>query len=69
MSSYSVIVRLPSGTEYWYAEKTPELGDTIVRGGRTFVVTASERAEEDRIVVTLEEALPEAPLLPVSPAA
>jgi hypothetical protein len=68
MPSFSVIVRLPSGTEYWYAEKTPEVGDTLVRSGKTFVVTACEEAQEERLVVTLEEAPMDAPSLPVSPA-
>jgi hypothetical protein len=66
MSSDALIVRLPSGTEYWYAAKVPEVGDSIFRRGIRYVVTSCERSDDDRPVVTLEieapvEAVPASP--------
>jgi hypothetical protein len=55
MLSYSIIVRLPSGTEYWYAAKPPEVGDSILRHGTQYVVTACDESDDQRLVVTLEE--------------
>jgi hypothetical protein len=68
VSSDALIVRLPSGTEFWYAAKVPEVGDAIFRRGIRYVVTSSERSDDDRPVVTLEI---EAPVdaVPVSPPA
>jgi len=55
MSTHSLIVRLPSGTEYWFAASVPEVGDTILRSGARYVVTACEPSDDARVVVTLDE--------------
>lgn len=55
MSTHSLIVRLPSGTEYWFAASVPEVGDTILRSGARYVVTACERSDDERFVVTLDD--------------
>ena len=51
--SHALIVRLPSGTEYWYAQEVPEVGEIVSRFGTSYVVLACEPAEDERTVVTL----------------
>lgn len=56
MPRHVLLVRLPSGTEYWYVERSPDVGETMTRGATTYVVLSSESAD-GRTVVTLEPAL------------
>ena len=58
-SSQSLIVRLPSGTEYWYAAEVPEVGETVFHFGRSYVVLSAEPSENERVVITLAD--PEVP--------
>ncbi len=53
--SHALIVRLPSGTEFWYAQEVPEVGEIVSRFGTRYVVLAIETAEDERAVVTLAE--------------
>lgn len=69
MLSHSIIVRLPSGTEYWYAAKPPEVGDSIFRRGTQYVVTSCDESEDKRLVVTLEETNGAPDSLPAHPSA
>jgi hypothetical protein len=55
MSPFALIVRLPSGREYWYTEDVPEVGETVAHAGARFVVVSCEPEAADRFVVTLEE--------------
>jgi hypothetical protein len=55
MSPYALIVRLPSGREYWYTEDVPEVGETVAHAGARYVVVSREPEETDRFVLTLEE--------------
>lgn len=57
-SLYALIVRLPSGTEYWYAEEVPEVGETVSRYGKRYQVLSAEPGEDDRVVITLTEEEP-----------
>jgi hypothetical protein len=52
---HALVVRLPSGTEYWYAQEVPEVGEFVSRFGTRYVVLACEPAEDERTVVTLAE--------------
>jgi hypothetical protein len=52
---HALTVRLPSGTEYWYAQEVPEAGDFVSRLGTRYVVVSREPADEQQTVVTLAE--------------
>jgi hypothetical protein len=53
-------VRLATGTEYWYSEHRPTVGETIAHLGRTYVVTrVAEEGGEPRVVVVEEVPPPE----------
>jgi hypothetical protein len=52
---HALIVRLPSGTEYWYAHAVPEVGEIVSHFGTRYVVLACEPSEDRRTVVTLAE--------------
>jgi hypothetical protein len=52
---HALIVRLPSGTEYWYAQEVPDVGEIVSRFGTRYVVLACEPSEDSRTVVTLAE--------------
>jgi Lon protease-like protein len=54
-SPHSLIVRLPSGTEYWYAEELPEPGETVSHFGTAYHVCSVEQTGDDRFVITLAE--------------
>lgn len=54
-SPHSLIVRLPSGTEYWYVEEVPPVGEIVTHYGKRYVVLSAEPDEDDRIVITLAE--------------
>jgi hypothetical protein len=49
---HALIVRLPSGTEYWYSN-VPEVGAALTYLGTRYVVVSTEPGEDERIVVTL----------------
>jgi hypothetical protein len=48
---HALIVRLPSGTEYWC--DVPEVGAALTYLGTSYVVVSTEPGEDERIVVTL----------------
>ncbi|TML22188.1 MAG: hypothetical protein E6G11_05595 [Actinobacteria bacterium] len=50
---HALIVRLPSGTEYWYAEEVPEVGEIVSHFGTRYLVLSAEPSENERIVITL----------------
>ena len=54
-SPHALIVRLPSGTEYWYADDVPEVGERVAQYGKRYLVLAAEPSEDERIVITLTE--------------
>ena len=54
-SQHALIVRLPSGTEYWYAEEVPVVGEKVSHYGQRYVVLAAEPIEDERIVITLAD--------------
>lgn len=54
MSGQSLTVRFPTQTEFWYSENVPAVGDVVERNGSRYVVTSSEKAGDERYVVTLE---------------
>lgn len=54
-SPHALIVRLPSGNEYWFAEDVPAVGEIVTHYGRRYVVLSAEPIEEERVVVTLAE--------------
>jgi TolB-like protein len=62
--SYSLIVRTPRGTEYWYADALPDVGEVIERRGVRYVVARCD-SDEDRliVVVTLAERGEDVPVL------
>jgi hypothetical protein len=55
MSPYALIVRLPTGREYWYTDNVPEVGETVVHTGAHYRVVACDPDDGDRFVLTLEE--------------
>ena len=57
-SPHALIVRLPSGTEYWYAEEVPEVGEVVTQYGKRYVVLSTEPSEDERVVITLTEEEP-----------
>ena len=48
-------MRLPAGTEYWYAQEVPQIGEIVSHFGTRYVVVSCEPIEDDRVVVTLAE--------------
>lgn len=54
-SPHALIVRMPSGTEYWYVEDVPDVGDIVSYHGTRYVVLSSKPSDDERIVITLEE--------------
>jgi hypothetical protein len=54
-ASHPLIVRLPRGTEYWYAQEVPQVGEGVSHFGTRYVVVSCEPSEDDRVVVTLAE--------------
>jgi hypothetical protein len=52
---HALIVRLPSGTEYWYAQEVPDIGEIVSHFGTRYVVLACDPTEDARMVVTLAE--------------
>ena len=54
-SPHALIARLPSGTEYWYAEVVPEVGEIVTHFGTRYLVLSAEPSEDDRIVITLAD--------------
>ena len=52
---YALIVRLPSGTEYWYAQDVPEVGEIVSHFGTRYLVLSCDPSDDDRVVVTLAE--------------
>jgi hypothetical protein len=54
-SPYALIVRLPSGTEYWYAQEVPEVGEIVSHFGTRYSVLSCEPCEDERVLVTLAE--------------
>jgi hypothetical protein len=57
-TSHPLIVRLPRGTEYWYAQEVPQVGEGVSHLGTRYVVVSCEPSEDDRVVVTLAEEAP-----------
>ena len=55
MSPYALIVRLPSGGEYWWTENLPVVGDTVSHAGSQYLVVGCEPEEEGRFVLTLQD--------------
>ena len=53
---HALVVRLPSGTEYWYAQEVPEVGEFVAHLGTRYVVVTCDESEEERVVVTLAPA-------------
>jgi hypothetical protein len=54
-STNSLIVRLPSGTEYWYAAEVPGVGETVSRFGRSYIVLSVAPSDNERVVITLAD--------------
>lgn len=54
-SPYALIVRLPSGTEYWYAQEVPAVGEIVSHFGTRYFVLSCESSDDERVVVTLAE--------------
>lgn len=52
---HALIVRLPSATEYWYAQEVPEVGEIVSHFGTNYVVLTREPSEDQRMVITLAE--------------
>jgi hypothetical protein len=55
MSPYALIVRLPSGREYWWTEQVPLVGENVSHAGSHYVVVSCEPEDDDRFVLTLEQ--------------
>ena len=54
-SPHALIVRLPSGTEYWYAQEVPAVGEVVAHFGTRYVVVSADPSDDERVVITLEE--------------
>jgi hypothetical protein len=54
-SPQALIVRLPSGTEYWYSQEAPGAGEIVSHFGTRYVVLSSEPSDDERVVITLAE--------------
>jgi hypothetical protein len=52
MKSYALVMRLPSGTEFWHTGDLPEVGDLISHLGREHLVVACEQPNGDERFVT-----------------
>ena len=52
---HALVVRLPSGTEYWYAQEVPDVGEVVSRFGTRYVVLSCEPSDDSRTIVTLAE--------------
>jgi hypothetical protein len=54
MASESITIRFPSRAwEYAMTERVPELGDTLVRDGKTWAVAAVAESVDDHRVITM----------------
>jgi len=53
--SYSLTVRLPSGTHYWQTERLPRIDTLITYCGQRYRVAACEPMDDLRYVLTLED--------------
>jgi hypothetical protein len=42
-TTYSLTVRLPSGSDFWQSPHLPEVGETLVRSGDRYVVVSREQ--------------------------
>ena len=53
MASESITIRFPSGAwEYAMTQRVPEVGDTLVRQGETWIVAlVSESVDDHRVVI------------------
>jgi hypothetical protein len=52
-SSYSLTVRLPSGTHYWQTERLPRTDSVITYCGQRYRVLSCEPVDDQRYVLTL----------------
>ena len=54
MAPDSITIRFPSGLwEYGFMDKAPEVGDTLVRQGKTWVTVEVTEAVDDHREVTM----------------
>lgn len=54
-SSYLVTVRFPSGTEFWQTETLPEIGSTISRSGREYLIVSCEQLQDGAFALNVAE--------------
>ena len=54
MPARTYVVRFPTGTEHWFGEFAPKIGDVVARRGTRYVVEGI-REEDGEVVITLEE--------------
>jgi len=55
MSIYTI--RVGRGTEYWYSDHCPAVGERFTREGREYVVTKVSDEGHELVVVTVEDAV------------
>jgi hypothetical protein len=53
-ASYAVIARLPTHTEYWYADTIPATGTQFLHRGERYQVLSCEDIGRSRFVIRLE---------------
>lgn len=73
MSPQTLTVRLPSGSEYWFTDNVPAVGESLSHAGARYLVVSCENEGDDRFVVTLkaeedrDQETAASPIIPVSP--
>ena len=64
MATESITIRFPSGVwEYVVTERVPDVGDTLVRDGKTWTVAGVTESEDGHRVITMAPEVVEPPTL------
>ena len=64
MASEPITIRFPSGKwEYVVTERVPDVGDTLIRDGKTWTVAGVTESEDGHRVITMAPEVVEPPTL------
>lgn len=63
--SFAITVRFPFGSEYWQSDTLPEIGSTMTRGGREYVVASCEQQPDRAYALRMVERSAEEGIEPV----